>query len=389
MFMRPDIEKVPIDRLITNLEQLAAKDSKDAKTRFNLARVHSMAFAFKTPTADIIKGREAEGVFFGFTPEHVPFKVVASSDPAALQVAREHLSKAINLYREVAELDPANLTAKLGYAWCLDQAGNRAQAITAYRHVVAAGWKIESAYIAMTQAAMSERNFNFQSVDREPFLDPRWHSITVEATRYLIPLLDRAKDQDEIVTLQDRVAQFNMLPRSMTPIVIPLRDGLTVSQLVDPAASVRFDADGSGLDRPWSWITPNAAWLVHAPKESRRVSSALQLFGSVTFWVFWENGYHALRALDDDGDGELRDKELDDLGLWHDANSNGVSDAGEVKPLADWEITALSWAHETRDSRDYVAFSRAGVTFRDGRTRPTYDVLLHARPEKAKTAPTE
>ena len=29
----------------------------------------------------------------------------------------------------------------------------------------------------------------------------------------------------------------------------------------------------------------------------------------MTFWLFWENGYHALRALDDNDDGVLRGAE--------------------------------------------------------------------------------
>jgi len=34
-------------------------------------------------------------------------------------------------------------------------------------------------------------------------------------------------------------------------------------QLVELRARVRFDADGSALDREWSWITPDAGWLVY------------------------------------------------------------------------------------------------------------------------------
>ena len=94
--------------------------------------------------------------------------------------------------------------------------------------------------------------------------------------------------------------------------------------------------------------------------------------------MFWDTGYEALAALDDDRDGRLSGKELAGLALWHDANGNGVSDAGEVKPLADYGIVALS-CKAVRDPNhpDRIAYSPAGVTFRDGTTRPTFDLVLH------------
>src|SRR5262249_49754946 len=94
-------------------------------------------------------------------------------------------------------------------------------------------------------------------------------------------------------------------------------------------------------------------------------------------WLFWETGYDALAALDDNHDGVLTGKELDGLALWHDANGNGISDPGEVKPLSEWGIVAISCKSERDPSHpDRIAFSKAGVTFRDGTTRPTFDLVL-------------
>jgi hypothetical protein len=171
--------------------------------------------------------------------------------------------------------------------------------------------------------------------------------------------------------------------RWITPIVIPLGERVRATELVNHHARVRFDADGTGFKKPWTWITPDAGWLVHAPEKSRPITSGLQMFGSVTFWLFWENGYHALRSLDDNGDGALEGKELEGLALWRDANSNGLSEQDEVKPLGEWGIVALSWRHEKSATNPaYVATSPKGVTFEDGRTRPTYDVLLYAHDDE-------
>jgi hypothetical protein len=102
------------------------------------------------------------------------------------------------------------------------------------------------------------------------------------------------------------------------------------------------------------------------------------LFGNVTFWLFWRNGYEALAVLDDDRDGKLQGAELAGLALWHDRNGNGISEDGEVQPLAAHGIVALSCRYQ-RDFQhpDHIVFAPAGVGFADGSSRPTYDLMLH------------
>ncbi len=165
--------------------------------------------------------------------------------------------------------------------------------------------------------------------------------------------------------------------RPITPIAVPLGHGLTAKDLEASGARVRFDADGSSVAKEWSRITPQGAWLIYDPDGSGRVDSALQMFGNVTFWCFWDNGYAALRSLDDNGDGQLTAKELDHLALWHDANGNGRVDPGEVQPLTAYGIVAISCRCE-RDIADGepVLFSPTGVTFADGETPPTFDLVL-------------
>src|SRR5438132_1607769 len=55
-----------------------------------------------------------------------------------------------------------------------------------------------------------------------------WHSVTAEASKYLIPYLDKEKDKEEIATLEERGKKLRMLPRPITPIVIPLEANLRV-----------------------------------------------------------------------------------------------------------------------------------------------------------------
>ena len=372
-FARRLLQTVPIDRLISNLERRSREDPADLLLRLNLARVHAMAFAQKTDKAQIQKGREQAGVWVGdlYEPEplHAQFPVKATRDEAAEKLARAHLEKAIGLYREILAVAPStpvpqgpwgrrlDRVAQLGLGWCLVQAGERDAAIAALRQVVESGWPADS----------SELNV--------------WHgqrSLTEEAIRYLVPLLDRERDKEEISRLRSRASELSRMPRPITPLAIPLRPNLTALDITDFEAAVLFDADGSGTAKHWTWITPDAGWLGFDRARTEQIDSALQLFGNVTFWLFWENGYRALRALDDNGDRQLTDGELENLAIWHDRNVNGQSDAGEVRPLADWQVVALSCDYEVDPTHpDEIAYSRAGVTFRDGSSRPTFDIVLH------------
>lgn len=81
--------------------------------------------------------------------------------------------------------------------------------------------------------------------------------------------------------------------------------------------------------------------------------------------------------MDNDNNGILSGTELDGLALWHDVNSNGVSDSGEVRQLAAYKIVALS-CHWQKDMShpDEIALSPQGVTLGDGTTRPSFDFVL-------------
>jgi hypothetical protein len=362
-YIRPEVERVPVERLITNLEAAVKKDPKDVQARVNLARAHGMAYALKTDTAEVLKGQEDKGPWFGHEPRFVPFSKVEKTDDADKQkAAKAHLAKAVEDFKQAVKLAPDNLPARLGYAWTLEQSGEKKDAVKEYRALIDDAWKKE------------------KDLTRLPL---GGHSIVAEASGYLTPLLDKEKDSEEIATLTERADKLNKLPRPVTPIAVPLRDGLRAADLEDRSAAVAFDADGSGLKRKWTWVTKDAGWLVYDPKGKGEVTSGLQMFGGVTFWLFWETGYDALAALDDNGDGVLSGDELKGLAIWHDANGDGVCDPGEVRPLADYGIVAVSCRFE-RDTAhaDRIAFSPRGVTFRDGRTRPTFDLVLKPRDRK-------
>jgi tetratricopeptide (TPR) repeat protein len=358
-FRRPDLANIPVERLAANLEKHLGEKPKDVAARYNLARLHAMAFASKADSVQFQKDRENAGAWFGYTPAHVPFKLKESKDPKVNEAARKQLEQAIAEYKKVIELKKNHLGARLGLAWCLEQSGDKKAAIDDYRKLIDDAWK-------------KEGTMKFGRLGG--------HFITAEAVGYLVPLLDQDKDKTEIAELEQRAAKLKKLPRPVTPIVVPLDEAASVDSILDRRARVRFDADGSGLRNEWTWITPHAAWLVHDPQQAGRVTSATQLFGSATFNCFWENGYRALASLDDDGDGRLAGAELRGLSLWHDRNADGKSDSGEVRPLAEYGIRSLDCRGRTDGvPRGCAAFAPRGIVFESGASRPTYDVVLSPR----------
>jgi hypothetical protein len=357
-----DVQNVPVDRVIVNLERQVTERAKDAGLRVNLARVHAMAYAMKSSTvpSGTRRGGSNEIVPWAgyFVPEFRQFDVKNSGEPMAMAAAREHLSKAIARYREALLLAPDNLVAQMGLGWTLSESGDKAEAIRVLRGVVAASLPFDRPGARVMHGQ---------------------RSLTEEAVRYLVPLLDPVTDRDEIVRLESTASELAKQLRPITPIAVPLADGLTADDVVDESAAVSFDLDGSALPQRWNWIRPNAAWLAFDRRGARSIASGLQLFGNVTFWLFWTNGYDALQSLDDDVDGSIAGAELAGLALWHDRNGNARSEPGEVSSVSDWGIVALSCQYHY-DARhpDEIAVSTRGVTFRDGTSRPTYDLILHS-----------
>jgi tetratricopeptide (TPR) repeat protein len=359
IMMMPDVRKVPVDRLLPNLERIARENPSNPQPQINLARLHLMAYATKSEEADAVRGPDEKQT--STIPYYPPGSMLPGAvrpAPSADHKARaaEHLQKAIQHYEAALKLAPDNMTALLGRGWARQQAGDVAGAVADLRRVIVIAWPEDAT---------------------KKFLMPSQRFVTQEAIDYLLPLLDAKRDAAEIQDLLSKQTDMKNRPRAITPIAVPLDDTAEAADIVDRRARVRFDADGTALDREWTWITPRAGWLVYDAYGRGEITSALQLFGNVTFWLFWNNGYDALRSLDDDGDGRLEHDELRNLAIWHDANVNGRSDDGEVRPLAAHGITSLSCGHIDGDGKRVAAFAPRGATLANGRTRATYDVILH------------
>jgi len=180
-------------------------------------------------------------------------------------------------------------------------------------------------------------------------------------------------DQPRIKLVETGIKALESIPRSnaITPIIFSLSNDAPLESLLAPDTVVSFDLDGTGRDQSWPWVSPETSILVWDPEETGEVTSGRQLFGSVTWWLFFDDGYRAMDALDDNRDGELSGDELVGLAVWTDANSNGVSEEGEVVPIGETGIEAIACVQT--DTSMGMPANLSGLRMSDGRVLPTYD----------------
>jgi tetratricopeptide (TPR) repeat protein len=208
-YVMPDLDTVPIDRVVTNLERMIREDPANIETRVNLARLYAMAYAtritemstFRTgnPTSP---GYEKGQPYFGRDQPHAQPSVKSTGNAAMTARAKDYLTKAVAAYRAVLTAAPNHAVAAIGLGWTLKESGDRAGAIAALRRAVALGWSRDST---------SKGGLMYGQ-----------RSLTEEAAVYLIELLDPVKDAAELATLNERLRELKRRGRVITPIAIPL-----------------------------------------------------------------------------------------------------------------------------------------------------------------------
>lgn len=146
---------------------------------------------------------------------------------------------------------------------------------------------------------------------------------------------------------------------------------------IESSATVtRFPLAPGLLRQAHLWkASRQAPLLVYDPDHTGNIVSGAQLFGNWTFGgrrlasanlssiplnPAWENGYEPLAELDADGDGRISGLELEPLGLWFDANRDGVSQRGEVQTLSEAGVTALYYRPDRIDGGTGAVWAARG-----------------------------
>ena len=138
------------------------------------------------------------------------------------------------------------------------------------------------------------------------------------------------------------------------------------------------------------WPTASTPWLALDRDRNGTIDSGAELFGDHTPLPgarIAVNGFVALAALDDNGDGRIdaTDTAFSALLLWADADADGRSSSGELRAAANTVVSiSLRYRLEPRcDERGNCEGERAQITWRDAtgvaRTGAVVDVYLPRR----------
>jgi hypothetical protein len=410
----------PINRLLPNAEAYVKENPKHAHGYYVLARIHYLAFSNQTPLVpsfdpdatppdvapDWLTGkvdhmaRSRRAVELALTKlgysraSDVPkdkrsefYETVRRTyedlersgwRPEALSAAAsiEHATAAALNFRNALAFDPENALYHLGRASLAEQFAGFVRDST--------GVETPKEFAEFTPGNIRKAYYRAYGLSIRKNLKLKEQPIAglaslvgYEAGRAYVRLSEDAdslteEEQEKLKEVKNNLERLEKLPfGAITPIIFSFQENAGLADLVAPGSRVSFDLDGDGVDRLWPWVKPTTGFLVWDPDGIGRISSGRQLFGSVSWWLFFADGYHALDALDDNRDGCLTGPELIGISVWFDRNSNGRSDPGEVIPVQDVQVAAIAVKSTGHDSGSPM--NPAGILLANGRRLPTYD----------------
>jgi hypothetical protein len=135
-----------------------------------------------------------------------------------------------------------------------------------------------------------------------------------------------------------------------SPIILDLNgNGVTTQSIT---AGVEFDLFAAGEKVHTGWVGGGDGFLVMDRNHDGVINDGGELFGQASLLASGEkakDGYQALAELDSNQDGLITsaDKGFADLSVWVDSNSDGVSQAGEIRTLDSLGVSQLDLAATT------------------------------------------
>lgn len=299
----------------------------------------------------------------------------------------DSLTTSVIEYAKAVELEPKSGYYRLGLAWMFEQCAPFANKVGALTRLL--GPKI-TAKTCLARAFAEYRLVLFATMDQdardESYMRVADKPLSVEAGKRWLELAKgmilSADDKKLLPKLENHLKAMEKKPFAITPIIFSLSDSGDFQSLMAPSVTSNFDLLGDGTKQRWQWLSRDAAMLVWLDKPKSIVKSGRQLFGNRTFWMFFQDGYAALRSLDDNSDGWLTTGELTHIVAWNDFNQNGRCESQEIHSLSSLGIDAI----RTRSDAflGVMPLSQSGLHFRNGESRPTYDWIAQpALPQAA------
>jgi hypothetical protein len=421
-------QAVPVDRLITNATAYIEENPKDAQGYYILARINYLAFINKsTQVSAFNEGKDTppkvaeawqEGDFRNRALQEHARKLADEemSYTSASDVPANDREKYFNLFsQKVDELKKQNWQPEVPEQ--KELIANVSAAYNNFKKAIELDSKNGLYHLGL--ASLFEQYIEFAK-DKDPNVIPedlkqikinqaikeyftayelsikeniklRTRPISglqslagYEAGRAYIHLIETNKnpsnDQKKKASqIQKNIDKLNKLPMgAITPIIFSFEKLFSPTNLLEHDLHVNFDLNGDGASELSPWVKPSTGILVWNEDGKGEITSGRQMFGSVTWWLFFNDGYHALDCLDDNRDGTLSGTELKGISVWFDTNSNGKSELGEIKSLE--EIGIISISTKSTSTENGWPANKTGIKLKTGQTIPTYDWI--AKPIK-------
>lgn len=370
-------EEVPVARLIANVTAYVKEHPKEAEGYYTLGRINYLALSLKSKT---IRAYENDGA--ANLPQVPSFSQQAGNEKPSDEELKGYLAAAAENFGKAIEMSPDNGLYHLGLASLMDAAANSGLELGAVPGGKE-GEKPASGKEAWRAAAIAEyaRAYDL-SIEKDAQIKQRpirglEELVSYEAARGYANLINEhptAAQTEKAEAMQKRLEPLKKLSGPITPIIFSFGAGGQLNELLEPGHVVKFDLDGTGRGQAWPWVKTTTSILVWDPKSTGRIESGKQLFGSVTWWIFWRDGYGALDALDDNRDGKLSGDELKGLAIWTDRNGNGVSDPGEVVSLESAGVVGIEVRATGMDGKSPM--NSIGLRMKDGRLLATWDWVV-------------
>ncbi|WP_373883356.1 calcium-binding protein [Acinetobacter pittii] len=141
------------------------------------------------------------------------------------------------------------------------------------------------------------------------------------------------------------------------PLILDLNgDGEIGTVAANKFQGAVFDGDNDGLKTATGWVSPEDGLLVRDINNDGVINSGAELFGDSTKLANGENaqnGFAALSDLDSNADGkvDINDANFNELKIWKDLNSDGVSQTTELFTLTEVGIESLNTEINSIDNK--------------------------------------
>ena len=133
---------------------------------------------------------------------------------------------------------------------------------------------------------------------------------------------------------------FQLAMNYSSPLVLDLDgDGIELTSV--DGSTAFFDVGVDGFAEATGWVAADDGLLALDVDGDGRIDDGSELFGDQTGYA---HGFLALAQHDDNGDGviDAADAVFSELVVWQDANTDGISQAGEMRGLAELGIASIS-----------------------------------------------